>query len=222
MQPGDPLPFPRLKKMIEAFEVIPAFVIVRPGWVRPCQLRVGLPGRAEPVAGRSRRRPGCRHRLGGRQHGQHQSHARPAGKRRARRVIPGRLPRQGAGRADHAATFVRGDPLGPMERPAEHGQDVAPDRRRRPAGRHIRSVMRDAQLRPTGGAHGPMGGHDRQRPRSRAAQFLREAQETVSPCGCRVRELIGATNVDVAYAVQQHNVQLGVESGRRIAGARSV
>lgn len=28
MKPGDPLPFPRLKKMIEAFEVIPAFVIV--------------------------------------------------------------------------------------------------------------------------------------------------------------------------------------------------
>lgn len=52
-----------------------------------------------------------------------------------------------------------------------------------------------------------------------AAKFLREAQETCSPCA-PVRDLIGATNVDAAYAVQQHNVLLSVESGRRIAGRK--
>lgn len=51
-----------------------------------------------------------------------------------------------------------------------------------------------------------------------AAERLRAAAETGVPCG-PVRDVLGtSTDVDTAYAVQQHNVQLGVASGRRVSG----
>lgn len=52
-----------------------------------------------------------------------------------------------------------------------------------------------------------------------AADVLRQAEETVSACA-PVREIIGATDVDAAYAVQQENVRRGLERGRRIAGRK--
>lgn len=51
------------------------------------------------------------------------------------------------------------------------------------------------------------------------AKLLREAEETRTACS-PVRELIGATDIDAAYAVQTLNVQLGVDAGRRIVGRK--
>lgn len=51
-----------------------------------------------------------------------------------------------------------------------------------------------------------------------AAGQLRVAAETGVPCA-PVRDVLGtATDVDAAYAVQQHNVELAVAAGRRISG----
>lgn len=52
-----------------------------------------------------------------------------------------------------------------------------------------------------------------------AARQLREAEDSVAPCS-PVRKLIGAADIDTAYAVQQENVRRGVERGRRIAGRK--
>jgi 2-keto-4-pentenoate hydratase len=52
-----------------------------------------------------------------------------------------------------------------------------------------------------------------------AAKLLRDAEEFRIACG-PVRELIGASDVNTAYAVQAWNVQLGVEAGRRIVGRK--
>ena len=52
-----------------------------------------------------------------------------------------------------------------------------------------------------------------------AAKLLREAEETRTACA-PVRELIGATDVDAAYAVQAVNVQRRIEAGARIAGRK--
>ena len=51
-----------------------------------------------------------------------------------------------------------------------------------------------------------------------AARQLRDAAATGTPCG-PVRDVLGtATDVDAAYAVQQHNADLGLVSGRRVSG----
>ncbi|MXW97152.1 MAG: 2-keto-4-pentenoate hydratase [Acidimicrobiaceae bacterium] len=51
-----------------------------------------------------------------------------------------------------------------------------------------------------------------------AADQLRTAAETGVPCD-PVREVLGtSTDVDAAYAVQQHNVELDVAAGRRVSG----
>ena len=51
-----------------------------------------------------------------------------------------------------------------------------------------------------------------------AAQQLRGAAETGVPCG-PVRDVLGtSTDIDAAYAVQQHNVDLGLAAGRRVSG----
>ena len=51
-----------------------------------------------------------------------------------------------------------------------------------------------------------------------AARQLRTAAQTGVPCG-PVRDVLGtATDVDAAYAVQQHNADLSLVSGRRISG----
>src|SRR5881227_2288369 len=52
-----------------------------------------------------------------------------------------------------------------------------------------------------------------------AAKLLREAEETRLACA-PVRDLIGATDLDAAYAVQTLNVELAVAAGRRIAGRK--
>ena len=51
-----------------------------------------------------------------------------------------------------------------------------------------------------------------------AAKQLRAAAETGVPCG-PVRDVLGtSTDVDTAYAVQQHNADLGLATGRRVSG----
>ena len=51
-----------------------------------------------------------------------------------------------------------------------------------------------------------------------AAKQLRAAAETGVPCG-PVRDVLGtSTDVDAAYAVQQHNADLGLAAGRRVSG----
>lgn len=52
-----------------------------------------------------------------------------------------------------------------------------------------------------------------------AAKLLREAEETRIACS-PVRDLIGATDVDAAYAVQAINRELAVADGRRIVGRK--
>ena len=52
-----------------------------------------------------------------------------------------------------------------------------------------------------------------------AAKLLREAEEARLACA-PVRDLIGATDLDAAYAVQTLNVELAVAAGRRIAGRK--
>ena len=53
-----------------------------------------------------------------------------------------------------------------------------------------------------------------------AAAILRAATETGVPCD-PVRDLLGSeTDADLAYAVQQRNVDLGVAGGRRICGRK--
>ena len=52
-----------------------------------------------------------------------------------------------------------------------------------------------------------------------AAKLLQEAEETCTACA-PVRELIGASDVDAAYAVQTINVERAVAAGRRIAGRK--
>ena len=51
-----------------------------------------------------------------------------------------------------------------------------------------------------------------------AAQQLRDAARTGVPCS-PVRDVIGSeSDVDAAYAVQQHNTDLAISSGRRVSG----
>ncbi len=53
-----------------------------------------------------------------------------------------------------------------------------------------------------------------------AAERLRTAAETGVPCS-PVRQVLGtSTDVDVAYRVQQHNVELAVAAGRRVSGRK--
>lgn len=52
-----------------------------------------------------------------------------------------------------------------------------------------------------------------------AARRLRESEESCIAC-TPVREILGATDVAVAYAVQDENTRLGVARGRRIAGRK--
>ena len=52
-----------------------------------------------------------------------------------------------------------------------------------------------------------------------AATLLREAEESRIACN-PVRDLIGPTDIDAAYAVQAHNITLGLEAGRRIVGRK--
>lgn len=52
-----------------------------------------------------------------------------------------------------------------------------------------------------------------------AADRLRQAAETGRPCA-PVRDLIGETDLDAAYAVQDHNTRLGLEQGRRLVGRK--
>ena len=53
-----------------------------------------------------------------------------------------------------------------------------------------------------------------------AATLLRTAAETGEVCG-PVRDVVGtATDIDVGYAVQERNIQLALESGRRVSGRK--
>lgn len=53
-----------------------------------------------------------------------------------------------------------------------------------------------------------------------AAQQLRDAARTGVPCN-PIRDVIGSeSDVDVAYAVQQHNTELAISSGRRVSGRK--
>lgn len=52
-----------------------------------------------------------------------------------------------------------------------------------------------------------------------AAERLRMAEEKRQPCE-PVRNIIGETDIDTAYAVQQQNVALHVAAGRRISGRK--
>lgn len=52
-----------------------------------------------------------------------------------------------------------------------------------------------------------------------AAERLSVAAATSTPCA-PVRELIGATDVEAAYAVQEVNIALGTTAGRRIVGRK--
>ena len=52
-----------------------------------------------------------------------------------------------------------------------------------------------------------------------AAARIREAYHSLVPCA-PVRDLVGADNVAAAYAVQEHNTQLWLGEGRRIAGRK--
>ena len=52
-----------------------------------------------------------------------------------------------------------------------------------------------------------------------AAALLREAESTGRPCE-PVRPLIGSSDTEAAYAVQQRNVRLRLESGRHVVGRK--
>ncbi|MBK0166802.1 2-keto-4-pentenoate hydratase [Klebsiella sp. S69] len=52
-----------------------------------------------------------------------------------------------------------------------------------------------------------------------AADRLRIAEEQGQPCE-PIRNLIGDTDIDTAYAVQQHNIAAHIASGRRISGRK--
>lgn len=52
-----------------------------------------------------------------------------------------------------------------------------------------------------------------------AAARLWSAETQRSPCR-PVRELIGNTDINLAYAIQQHNINRQVETGRRISGRK--
>lgn len=50
-----------------------------------------------------------------------------------------------------------------------------------------------------------------------AARLLREAYESRTPCA-PIRDLLPEGSIEVAYAVQRMNTELGVDQGRRIVG----
>lgn len=52
-----------------------------------------------------------------------------------------------------------------------------------------------------------------------AAARLRQAQETLTPCQ-PVRDLIRPDDLDTAYTVQQKNVEIGCQRGRRLIGSK--
>lgn len=54
----------------------------------------------------------------------------------------------------------------------------------------------------------------------KAAAQLREAAETSTPCG-PIREVLGSeTDIDAAYAVQQHNTDVDIAAGRQVSGRK--
>lgn len=52
-----------------------------------------------------------------------------------------------------------------------------------------------------------------------AAQRLWDAEKERLPCE-PIRDLIGETDIEMAYAIQQHNVNVELERGRRISGRK--
>ncbi len=129
-QPGDPPPFPKLKKMVDQIDDIPVWIVVclttpgSPGaygsiWPAVQNLLLAAPrARARRRADRPVRRPVPRPDEEG---------PRGSGRRRACCIHPARLPGQEPVWPHDAAPAVRGPALGALGgREGEHGEDAVP------------------------------------------------------------------------------------------------